>query len=633
MRLIRSVFGLKNDRKTQTTRRTRLCRRFSPSLELLEGRLVPAGTFHWTGAASDVWSLAANWNLTAGDGTFPGANGGTGDTAVFDGTPQRDAVLSQDATLDTLKIVAGYPKSLTVSAGKSLTVSNTFTMSGGTLNLGNGASLNLTSGLIDSWSGGDFSSTSAGGTVYVYNNAELQFYGDAKTLGANIVVGQDSGGVASVGTLDFAKNGNPTTNLNANVTLYNNANITNYAKGTINFYQTANSGTAGGIDMTPAGSTTKIDNYGTINRTVKDGGDAYLTIVPPTTGYAGSTLNLGKQCRILFTNKYNLKAGTFNKGDQSHITGLLANGGDMNLLDPGTPGMSRTYVDDALQWNGGNITFEQNTGGGTIELDVADDFLMNAGTMTELSGDLASPSGAYQQSNSTVTLNGGGISDSNGIQLLSGAVLNGPGSLLGNVSDGGQVNDTNGGTLAVTGSYTQTSAGATTVRGSTLSASSAVDVQGGTFTLAGTVVASAGMTIESGGTLYGNGTITVTGSLTNSGDINLAGGSGPGSTPGALVVSGDYTQTSGGELDVHLYSGGGYDTLQVSGQATLAGTLKVTSLGFTPMPGVVFKVVTYGSRSGTFDSISEPTLSFGHWSNRYDDPSYPDSLTLWVTAY
>src|SRR5579884_992049 len=87
MRLIRSVFGLKNDRKTQTTRRTRLCRRFSPSLELLEGRLVPAGTFHWTGAASDVWSLAANWNLTAGDGTFPGANGGTGDTAVFERTP------------------------------------------------------------------------------------------------------------------------------------------------------------------------------------------------------------------------------------------------------------------------------------------------------------------------------------------------------------------------------------------------------------------------------------------------------------------------------------------------------------------------------------------------------------------
>jgi hypothetical protein len=82
---------------------------------------------------------------------------------------------------------------------------------------------------------------------------------------------------------------------------------------------------------------------------------------------------------------------------------------------------------------------------------------------------------------------------------------------------------------------------------------------------------------------------------------------------------------------VHLYTAAGYDALQVSGLATLGGTLNVfLGPGYTPSPGDVFAVLTYGSRSGTFATINLPSLPRGHWDPRYDDASAPNELTLWV---
>jgi hypothetical protein len=75
-----------------------------------------------------------------------------------------------------------------------------------------------------------------------------------------------------------------------------------------------------------------------------------------------------------------------------------------------------------------------------------------------------------------------------------------------------------------------------------------------------------------------------------------------------LVINGDFTQGSFGTLKADVggtTAGTGYDQLQISGAATLAGTLNVSTIGgFLPSSGDVFTVLTFGSRSGTFGSIT-----------------------------
>ena len=91
-----------------------------------------------------------------------------------------------------------------------------------------------------------------------------------------------------------------------------------------------------------------------------------------------------------------------------------------------------------------------------------------------------------------------------------------------------------------------------------------------------------------GGTLRGTGSIT-------GGDLSNSGGTvAPGTSPGTLTLTDDYTQGSGGALAVEISGaapGTGHDQLVVGGTAALAGTLSVATSGFTPSTGQQFKVV------------------------------------------
>lgn len=58
--------------------------------------------------------------------------------------------------------------------------------------------------------------------------------------------------------------------------------------------------------------------------------------------------------------------------------------------------------------------------------------------------------------------------------------------------------------------------------------------------------------------------------------------------------------------------GSGYDQVHVTGQLSLAGSLAVSLLpGFTPSDGQSFDILDWGSRTGTFESLSLPALSGG----------------------
>ena len=103
------------------------------------------------------------------------------------------------------------------------------------------------------------------------------------------------------------------------------------------------------------------------------------------------------------------------------------------------------------------------------------------------------------------------------------------------------------------------------------------------------------------GTFLGSG--TVEGSLTNNGDIL---------PHGSLTVTGNYTQTTGGELSENWGSG---QLLNVNGNAALSGYLV---LGINPKRppkvGSTETFMTYGSVSGEFSSVT-PAISVTYNKN------------------
>jgi hypothetical protein len=194
-------------------------------------------------------------------------------------------------------------------------------------------------------------------------------------------------------------------------------------------------------------------------------------------------------------------------------------------------------------------------------------------------------------------------------------------STTGDFTNSGTMNVAGGSAFNVGGSTYVQSAGTTNVNGS-LSAGSLVDIRGGT--------------------LSGNGLV---GPNVKNGGIVVPGES---SVAGTLFIGGDYTQTTGGTLDIDiggLTAGTDYDVLRVFGNAVLAGTLDVDLInGFNPMGGAFFDILVTGffgpgSVSGTFGTLDLPVSPFGTWRIEYlsdrvriDFVPEPPSILLMVVA-
>ncbi len=160
------------------------------------------------------------------------------------------------------------------------------------------------------------------------------------------------------------------------------------------------------------------------------------------------------------------------------------------------------------------------------------------------------------------------------------------------------------GTLQYTRGYTQT-AGSTTLNGGTVSSSTTLDVQGGNFTGVGTASAN----------------------LSSSGHVA------PGLSTATLGLTGNYTQTAAGDLNVELGGltpGTQYDRFAVSGIATLAGTLNVTFVnGFVPVDGNSFTILTFASSTGSFATLNLPPLDGGaYWVTSYGPASFTLTVVL-----
>jgi hypothetical protein len=126
-----------------------------------------------------------------------------------------------------------------------------------------------------------------------------------------------------------------------------------------------------------------------------------------------------------------------------------------------------------------------------------------------------------------------------------------------------------------------------------------------------------------GGIFAGVGTVDVQGIP---GGLSSEGFLRPGASPGTLQLIGDYAQTAGGTLEIELGgapASGSFDVLSVSGTATLAGAINVTTIdAYVPAIGDSFEILTAAAVSGVFDDEVLPTLPAAMcWDLAYDATS------------
>jgi len=467
------------------------------------------------------------------------------------------------------------------------TLHNTGTLlasGGGTLEVnGAGQTLDNSSGTIRALDGSrvvvsGFGTTVSGGTLSTAGSGVVGMSGSLVNLS----------GVTNTGTFAIPGNFSPASVLEIKGTSTNTGTMGLFeaGKGVILTSGTlTNTGT-----LQASGGGNLQFNGGTINNssgTITALNGSLVTLFNGATVSGGTIATGGSGVVEVFTGAIaNLNGvtntGTFSLPDKAtlEITGTSTNTGTMGTFAPGTgvvalsPGRDLNNA-GTLQASGGG-TFEVNMGGGGI--------INNTGTLQAIGG-------------STLEVFNGGTVTNKGTFFVDGVsklIFSGVPS----ITNSGMVGIASGGTLDTRGSnYVQT-AGVTNVNGVLSTAPGLVDIRGGTLSGAGAVV----------------------------GDVKNGGTVAPGNSPGILLVTGNYTQTSAGLLDIEiggLAAGSGYDQLRVFGDASLAGTLDVDLIdSFAPTADAFFDILLTGfffpgSVSGTFNTVDLPTLSTGTWAVSY----------------
>jgi fibronectin-binding autotransporter adhesin len=157
-----------------------------------------------------------------------------------------------------------------------------------------------------------------------------------------------------------------------------------------------------------------------------------------------------------------------------------------------------------------------------------------------------------------------------------------------------------GGRVAVPGNFLKTGGGALLANSDFL-VGGAGAVTGGAVYVNGRFTVPGGLTVFQNALLGGNGTIV--GNLFNAGTLA------PGSSPGTLTITGNYTQSSTGTFALEIASPSVFDRLIVGGTAGLDGTLHVLNLGRKLRYGQQYAFLRAARINGDFDRILMPQPS------------------------
>ncbi|MDZ4657635.1 MAG: hypothetical protein SH868_08655, partial [Bythopirellula sp.] len=254
--------------------------------------------------------------------------------------------------------------------------------------------------------------------------------------------------------------------------------------------------------------------------------------------------------------------------------------GTLNIADGGMVQSSSSVIgrfSDAVgvvtvsgansQWNNSSLTvgFE---GSGTLNV-------TGGGNVSSADGIL----GARAGSDGTATVTGG-------TWTMTGRLLVGGEPVFGASGGEGTLNIQPAGTVSAAQGVEIFPQGLVRLQGGTLDASAvSFDGAGGQFQW-------------TSGTLHVG---TFNGNL-----VNSSGTLAPGHSPGSTTVNGNYTQQSGGALEIEIggpLAGSEFDFVNVTGSALLDGELDLTLTGgFTPTPSQTFAILIAGSLSGAFDN-------------------------------
>ena len=137
-----------------------------------------------------------------------------------------------------------------------------------------------------------------------------------------------------------------------------------------------------------------------------------------------------------------------------------------------------------------------------------------------------------------------------------------------------------------------------------------LNVTGGTLDVNASFKSIPTVNVLSAGTLELDNGVTLTANVSNAGILTLGGPT----NIARATLSGNYVQQSSGVLDIKLggTAAGQFDQLNVTGNATLAGTLAVSLVGgFTPQSGDSFQIITYmGALIGDFTTKQFPAPGY-----------------------
>jgi phage baseplate assembly protein gpV len=486
----------------------------------------------------------------------------------------------------------------TVNANGAVTVGATTTLaqSGGVLG-GNGA---VTLNGPFEWTGGSIT----GNGPFTANNTIMFGGTGTKTINGRTLVSNAAAAWMDSGSIGISNGGV----------------LRNAATGTFTAQNDAT--------MFSSGSPTGMfDNQGTLTKSLGNGN----TTISVNVTSSGTT---------------NAQSGTLLFNGDGTWTGPINVGPGLFRFGAGTHGLSGVMIGGSGR---AEITSATVNGNGAVTVGAMTTLAMSGGTLGgngaltlngpfEWSGGSVTGNGAFTAGN-TFLLHGSGTKTLNGRTLVSNGTATWMDTGAIGIANGGVLRNGATGTFDVRNDATMFSSGSpngtfdndgTFVKsqGAATSNLTVAVTNSGTFEIqSGTVadgflgyVQTAGSTILNGGNFNALGAAlniqdgSLTGSGTVTGNVTSDGSVKPGLSPGGISITGNYTQSAGGSLDIEI---GGltavtqFDQLDVNGTASLAGTLNVSLIdGFVPSQGNQFLVLD-GTTTGNFGATNLPALPPG----------------------
>ncbi|MCW2498228.1 Calx-beta domain-containing protein, partial [Jatrophihabitans sp.] len=519
-------------------------------------------------ASAGVFENAATWNVT-GNGNYGVVS--NGDSSAY--AVQNDLGATLTVALD--------------SNSDTETFSAPFT---------NAGSLSLTTGQL-SWTGGNVTGTTDSGTAALSAGTSLDYAGGARAIGAGTITGAgtlrlQSGTTTFTGAVSIANLSVEGANLTGSLAATNVALAGGYLTGP---------GT-----MTVGGSLTLSEADLSVGYRLISNGTATLNTT--TSSCYDFCSNIALQNGSVFENAGTLAVsgngsyGTYSDGDPGNLIQNDATG----TISIGFTTTSATWNNTIPIANSGVLTISKGNFAPTLTT------LTSAGALS--GGTFATTGGKLTFANTV---------KSNAATLVLGAsgsfspALTSLATNSGSVSIGQALTESVG--LVNSGSLTVTNSATWRVNSLTQSAGSLTVTAGATFKSGAS--GTAAVTVN-GGSLTGSG--TVLGAVAGAGTVS------PGTAnAGTLTVTGSYAPATGGTLAASV--GATSTQLAVSGTASLAGTLALASQAPVPALGTTATLLTAGSVSGTFGTVSGADVPSAHayWKIGYT----ATSVTATLTAY